>query len=370
MKLDIFLLERNQSLYENSVRYNLTESGVHAYSLKQSLTDDEIKELLELPLGYGYTNGAPTLRRAIAALYPGLDERNILVTNGSAEANFAVIWSLIEPGDEAVVMLPNYMLVPGLLKSFGAEVKPFFLREELNWAPDITSLARLVSSRTKLIVICNPNNPTGAVLERNMMTAIAELARRAGAYILSDEIYRGSELDGTECPSFLEIYERAIVCSGLSKALAHPGLRIGWIAGPCDIIENAWQRHDYTTISTSIPSQYVAERILRPERRAQILAYGRSLLTQNLATFSHWIQEQHELFHFIPPKAGGMAFARYYLNINSSQLVDKLRREKGVFVVAGDWFGMDHYLRFGIGTEPATLRSGLELVADTLREIA
>jgi aspartate/methionine/tyrosine aminotransferase len=370
MKIETFLLERNQSLHENSVRFNLTESGIHPYALNEVLTHDEQEELLGLSLGYGYTNGNPALRRAIAQYYPGFDEENVLVTNGSAEANFATIWSLIEPGDEVIVMLPNYMLVWGALKAFGAQLKPFHLREELNWAPDLDELRAAVTPNTRLICICNPNNPTGAVLDRATMEAIAALARNCGAYILSDEIYRGSELDGVECPSFAEVYEKTIVCSGLSKAMALPGLRIGWIAGPKDVVAAAWHRHDYTTICTSIPSQYAATKVLDPARRLDILNCGRDLLRRNLDVFGQWLAPYDNLFHFIPPRAGGMAFARYGLDINSSKLVDRLRLEKSVFVVAGDWFGMDRYLRFGIGSETQTLSEGLRLTADLLREIA
>ncbi|HEY0105790.1 MAG TPA: aminotransferase class I/II-fold pyridoxal phosphate-dependent enzyme [Rhizomicrobium sp.] len=370
MKIETFLLERNQSLYENSVRYNLTESGVHPYALKDVLTPDEREEILGLPLGYGHTNGDPALRRAIANLYPGLGEDNVLVTNGSAEANFAAIWSVVEPGDEVVAMLPNYMLAWGALKAFGAAVKPFHLREELNWAPDLDELRAAMTAKTKMIVVCNPNNPTGAVLDRATMEAIANLACEHGAYVLSDEIYRGSEFDGVECPSFAAVYDKAIVCSGLSKAMALPGLRIGWIAGPRDIVAAAWHRHDYTTICTSIPSQYAAGKVLEPARRRKILDHGRALLRRNLAVFGRWLGDYDTQFRFVAPKAGGMAFVRYALDMNSSALVDRLRRDKSVFVVAGDWFGMDRHLRFGIGTETETLAAGLKLTSEALAEIA
>src|SRR5262245_2798810 len=110
MKIETFLLERNQSLYENQVRFNLTESGLHPRALKDVLTADELDAMVRLPLGYGQTNGDRQLRAQIAALYSGLNEDNVLVTNGSAEANFALVWSLIEAGDDVSLMLPNYML--------------------------------------------------------------------------------------------------------------------------------------------------------------------------------------------------------------------------------------------------------------------
>ena len=369
MKVDTFVLERNQSLFENTVRFNLSDSGVHPLNLRQVLSPEECEEVLTLSQGYGQTNGSGNLRRLIASHYRGLNETNILVTNGSAEANFAVVWTLIEPGDEVLVMLPNYMLVWGAVRAFGAKPVGFQLREENNWAPDLDELRDKMSARTKLIVICNPNNPTGAVLDRKMMEEIVALARQRDAFILSDEIYRGSEFSGVECPSFLDIYERAIVCSGLSKSMALPGLRIGWIAGPREVIDGAWHRHDYTTISTSIIGQYVAAKVLEPWRRAEILEHGRSHLKKNLASFSDWVSQHKDTFSFVPPRAGGMAFVRYHLPIGSAALVDRLRIQKSVFAAAGDWFGMDSFLRFGIGMDPNILGPGLRLVSETIREL-
>ncbi len=370
MKIEEFLLERNQSLYENTVRYNLTESGIHPAALKDFLTDDEQQEVLRLELGYGQTNGDPALRDAIAALYPGYTRDNVLVTNGSAEANFVTILNLLEQGDELVVMLPNYMLVWGLARSLRMNVVPFHLREDRRWNIDIAELESRVTDRTRMIVICNPNNPTGAVMSEADMREVARIAGKASAYILSDEIYRGSELDGTECPSFHGLYERSIVLAGLSKAMAHPGLRIGWIAADKAIVDGCWHCHDYTSISTGIISQYAGTRLLEPERRQHILNRGRSILRENLDYLGSWIGARSDRFSLIPPKAGGMAFVHYELSINSSELSDGLRREKSVFVVPGDWYGMDHYLRFGIGCERAVLVEGLELFDEYINEIA
>lgn len=370
MQIEEFLLERNQSLYENTVKYNLTESGLHPYSLRESLTEAEQQEALDLCLGYGQTNGAPALRDAVAALYPNLTRDNVLLTNGSAEAIYLAIWSLLNPDDEILMMLPNYMLAWGVARSFGVKVKPFYLREDRNWGIDLAEIESQVTDKTRMIVVCNPNNPTGSVLSETEMTRIAEIADSCGAYVLSDEIYRGSELNGVEGKSFLEIYERSIVLSGLSKAMAHPGLRIGWIAGPKEVVDQCWHRHDYTSISTGIISQYVGERILRPERRQAILNRGREMLNTNLAFLTHWIEARSDRFSLVPPKAGGMAFVRYELPVNSSELVDGLRKEKSVFVVPGDWYGLDNYLRFGIGCEAEYLREGLELFDEYIGQIA
>jgi aspartate/methionine/tyrosine aminotransferase len=325
MHIETFELERNQSLYENTVRYNLTESGIHPYTLRELLSEEQQQEVLDLRLGYGQTNGDPALRQTLANLYPGCTADNILVTNGSAEANFVAFWSLLEPGDEVAMMLPNYQLLYGLTRSLGCTVKPFHLREDRNWAPDLDELEASLSSKTRVIALCNPNNPTGSVLSREDMERIVNLARQYDCYLLSDEIYVGSELNGEETPTFAGLYEKAIVASGLAKSLSHPGLRIGWLAGPGEVIDACWHHHDYTSISTGIISQYVANVILQPQKRQEVLERGRRLLRTNVPVVQRWIDAHGGNFHMIPPRAEGMAFVRYKLDINSSELVTRLR---------------------------------------------
>jgi aspartate/methionine/tyrosine aminotransferase len=368
MKIETFELERNQSLWENEVAINLTESGLHPWSLQEVLTAEEVQELLALPLGYGFTNGDPELRALIAQSY-GLRPNNVLITNGSAEANFVAMWGLLEPGDEIVYMVPNYLQIRGLASALQAHVIPWALEERTGWAPDLDALDTLVSPRTRMIVICNPNNPTGAVLSAADMTRIASIARRIGCYVYSDEIYRGSELSGVQGPSFVEFYDKAIVAGGLSKALGFPGLRIGWLAGPADVIEEGWRRHDYTTISTGILSQYVATKVLEPVARQKYLDHGRVVLRANLRTLQDWLEPYRGRIRLVPPQAGGMAFLGYDAQVNSTQVATRLREEHGVFVVAGDWFGMDGYLRIGIGVTPDVLAKGLARIDQTLRDM-
>jgi aspartate/methionine/tyrosine aminotransferase len=370
MKIEIFEMERAQSLWENKVKYNLSESGVHPYTLEEFLRSDEIEKLLSIRLGYGQTNGSEELREAISRLYPGTDLDNVLVTNGSAEANFITIWQNLGPEDELILMMPNYMQIWGLARSFGIRVRPFHLREELKWGPDLDELKGLISPRTKIIAVCNPNNPTGAVLSDSEIKEIASLAEEADAWILSDEVYRGAELDGEETPTFWGLYDKVMVSCGLSKAYALPGLRIGWLVGPKKKIEEAWAYHDYTSISSGILSNWIASLVLEPERRKKALDRNRKILNENLAVLEAWVQKHKPLFELIPPRAGGVAFLRYNMKINSTELADKLLKEKSVFVIAGDFFGMDHYIRIGIGAEKDYFKAGLKLIDETLEEIS
>lgn len=368
MKIELFELERVQSIWENVVKYNLTESGVHPYTLDELLSGEELRHLLDVRIGYGHTNGTNELRSAIAAMYPSASAKNVLVTNGSAEANYLAVWSHLEPGDELVLMLPNYMQIWGLARSFGITVKPFHLREDLGWAPDLDELKCLISPKTKMIAVCNPNNPTGAVLSRETMLEIVRLADSVGAWIYSDEVYRGAEFSGEETTSFFGLYDKAMVAHGLSKAYGLPGLRIGWLAGPKKSVEKCWSYRDYTTIASGALSGYLATLVLQPARRKQVLERNRSFLRENLKVLTAWVNSHADILRFIPPKAGGIAFLHYNLNINSRKLSTQLREDKSVFILDGDCFGMDHYVRLGIGSEKTYFQTGLELIDEFLEE--
>ena len=370
MNIRPFELERLQSLYENTVDFNLTESGFHPFTLTELLSETELKEIGNTVLGYGQTNGSIPLRETIAGIYgSGLGPENILVTNGSAEANFVACHTLLQKGDEVAMMVPNYMQIWGVAEEMGCLPKAFHLKEENQWAPDVEELQRIVNPATKMIAICNPNNPTGYTLTHEEMEAIIEIAKANDAWIYCDEIYRGAELDGEEIPSFVGKYSKVMVTGGLSKAYALPGLRLGWLAGPPDVIANCWSYHDYTSITAGILSHKIGEIVLQPERRLQILNRNRQMLNQNLAFLQQWLAGRENFFNFIPPKAGGMAFIRYNApGVNSTELSDWFRRKKSLLIVPGDCYGMDGYFRLGIGERRDFLIQGLERLRTGLNE--
>jgi aspartate/methionine/tyrosine aminotransferase len=363
-------MERMQSTWENVVDYNLSESGVHPLTLDELLTPAELEALTKVEIGYTQTNGTVGLRRNIARLYPGLGLEQVLATAGSSEANFLLIWSLIEPGDEVLFELPNYMQMAGLLRAFGAKVKPFRLRESLGWQPDLDELKKLVTSKTKLIVLTNPNNPTGSVLTEEAMKGLVDLAAGAGAWILADEVYQGAELSGDVSPTFWGRWDKTLVVNGLSKAYGLPGLRVGWIVGPEEVVKRTWPYHDYTTISPSALSDALATRVLAPGTRERILARTRGILNTNLPVLEKWLGDHDGLFSFRRPQAGAICFARYALNVGSTELVERLIREKSVLVVPGDHFETDGYLRFGYGSEKGYLLRALGLIDELFKIIA
>jgi aspartate/methionine/tyrosine aminotransferase len=363
-----------QSTYEHQVAFNLSESGVHPLSLGELIEDAASRDaLLAESLRYTQSNGTLPLRGAIAALYPGTAPDHIQVTNGGSEANYITTWNLVEPGDEVVMMVPNYMQTWGLARAFGATVKEWPLVPPSDgangWRVDVDGLARVMSSRTKLIVICNPNNPTGARFEAGDLDRIAAIADRRGSWILSDEIYRGAELDGRETPTIWGRSDRVIVTSGLSKAYGLPGLRIGWIVGPPSRIASLWSYHDYTTIAPGALSDALARHALEPARRERILARTRGILKHNYPIIARWLDDHGGLFSYAPPDAGAIVYTRYHHAINSTALVTRLRLEKSVLIVPGDHFGMDGYLRVGFGDEPGYLREGLNRLHELLASI-
>ena len=374
MRIPPFALERFQSIHEHQVEINLTESGVEPLDVGELLGAEGTDLLLDQPLAYTQSNGTPELRAAIAATLPGVTDAEVLVANGGAEANFVTCWRLIEPGDEVVVMQPNYGQAHGLAEGFGAIVRPWPLREERSgpaprWAPDLDELRALVTDRTKLIAVCNPNNPTGTRLTEAEVAGVCEIADRHGVWVLSDEIYRGSERDGVETPSAWRRTERVVVTGGLSKAYGLPGLRIGWAIAARDVAADRWCRRDYTTIAPSALSDRLARHALAPPRRTALLERTRRMIAANFPIVGAWLGAHAGKLAWVPPEAGAIGFVRYAHDIGSTALADRLRQTEGVLVVPGDHFSLDGWLRIGYGGRAASLREGLARLDRVLAEL-
>ncbi|MFH1763987.1 MAG: aminotransferase class I/II-fold pyridoxal phosphate-dependent enzyme [Gemmatimonadota bacterium] len=370
MKYTPFRMERWQSTFENRVGINLSESGVHPLTVAELLRLAGRDEGVEgVRLSYGQSNGSDALRERIAGLYPGATEASVLVTVGGAEANFVGHWHLLEPGRPAAVMLPNYMQVPGMVENFGAPILPFHLREETGWQPDLNELEAALEAGAAFILVTNPNNPTGAALTGDAMDGIVALADRYGAWILSDEVYCGAEVAGEETPSFWGRTDRVLVTNSLSKAYGLPGLRLGWVVGPPELVMDLWGRTDYTTISPASLSDHLATIALEPRTRGRILQRTRGIIRENFETIREWIESQEGLFSYRPPDAGAICYIRYRSQVNSSVFAEKLRTEKDLLVVPGDHFGMDRYLRIGFGNPRDELLEGLGRISDAFREI-
>jgi aspartate/methionine/tyrosine aminotransferase len=369
MQIPRFELERWQSVWENQVELNISESGVEPVSMRELVEDSaDLERVLGTRLGYPQTNGSEELRTHIAALYPGAQVENVLVTAGCAEANFVLTWALIEPGDEVVFMQPNYMQVGGLAQGLGARVKPLWLREELRWAPDLDELRRLLTPRTRLLAACNPNNPTGAVLTEQAIDEICAAAAKVGTTILADEVYRGAEFDGAMTPSFWGRYERVVCTGGLSKAYGLPGLRTGWMVGAPELVEKLWGYKDYTSIAPTMLTDRLAAHALEPARHARLLQRTRAILRRNYPPVRDWVGRHPGRLTHIPPAAGAIAWVGLKGGWQSGELAEALRTREGVLVTPGEQFGVESYLRIGFGGDTDHLRRALARIDELLTE--
>ena len=356
-----FQMERWQSTYEHRVRFNLSESGVHPLTVGEllALADGGI-DLSSVRLGYSQSNGTDELRALIASLYPGASDSSVLVTIGGAEANFVAFWELAGSRKPVAVMLPNYMQVPGLVENFDGGFIPFHLREETGWRPDLDQLASALAGGAGFILITNPNNPTGVALTSAEMDDIVSLADRHGAWILADEVYRGAEVGTDPVPSFWGRYDRVLVTNSLSKAYGLPGLRLGWVAGPDEVVARLWARTDYTTIAPPSVSDALATVALSPTVRPRILARTRGIIRHNLAVMTAWMESRDGLFSFTPPDAGAICMVRYHAPADSLELAERLRVEHSLLVVPGAHFGVEGTMRIGFGPPEEELVRGLE----------
>jgi aspartate/methionine/tyrosine aminotransferase len=238
------------------------------------------------------------------------------------------------------------------------------------WSLDVDSLVDAVGKRTRVIMVCNPNNPTGAVLTEGEMEAVIEVAARRGAWIVADEIYRGAEVDtDATSPTFWGRYDKVVVTSGLSKAFAMPGLRVGWAVAPRKVIERIWRRHDYTTLTPSVVSDSLTGWAMHPTVRETILARTRSLIRANLPDVERWFASQPAL-RFRRPLAGAIAFAELDLPISSRPFVERVREERSVLLVPGEMFGIDNGIRIGFGYDLEGLLEGLARVGASLSDAA
>jgi aspartate/methionine/tyrosine aminotransferase len=367
-----FLLERMMSKYEQLVEYNISESGVYPVFLRELLDGDpaKIEGLLSTSLNYPHAEGIPELRDNIAALYPGAGRKNVLVTIGAAEANYISTHTLLNRGEGISIMFPNYMQIWGIAKNLGLTVSEFNLQEDQSWALDGDELRKSVSDSTKLVTVCNPNNPTGHILTESEMDEIVAAADRVGAWILADEVYRGVErLTDIETPSFYGRYDKVVATGSLSKAYGIPGLRVGWVVGPAEVIDDIWARHEYITIAAGMLDNHLAALALSPEVRPRLIQRARDYIRKGYVVLEEWMESHGDTFSLTPPEAAAIAFIHYDLEINSTVLSERLCNEKSVYIVPGDHFGIDHHMRISFGLPHDYLVPALDRIHDLIMEL-
>ena len=368
MKIPTFEMERMQSTWENVVEMDMSESGVRPVSLRELAEMGlDVAAILDTPLGYSQSNGTVPLRRGLAALYPGATPDHIEVTNGTSEANYLLALTLLREGDQVAFEVPNYMQLGGIPLSLGAAVRRFTLRLDRGWEPDWDEFDRAVTDKTRLVYVSNPNNPTGSILSPQAMRRIVARCEEAGAYLMADEVYLGAEIDCPRAASFWGMSDRVIVTSGLSKAYGIPGVRIGWIVGPPEVVAECWGQHDYLTIGPNKISDAVALVAVDADNRERLYARTRDILQDNLAIMREWVDSFHGFLSFREPQAGALCLVRYGSRTPSLAISERVRVNQSVLIVPGVHLGLEGYLRIWLGGKPEFLREGLRRVGEELK---
>ncbi|MCL2618219.1 MAG: aminotransferase [Defluviitaleaceae bacterium] len=372
MRIQDFAIEMYMNEYEAGCRYNLAETCVSSLTVDELLTlcgrrEEALAELLSLRMTYGHITGSPGFVRGICGLYKTVKPENVTTTHGAIGANALVFSALVEPGDEVVSIFPAYQQLYSLPEALGAKVTTMPLNESNGFLPDVELLANLMNERVKLVVINNPHNPSGAVMDAAYLQRIVDVVRPYGTYILCDEAYRGLTHTGQNLTeSLADMYEHGISTSSMSKALALAGLRIGWVAAPEAVIEKVNKHRDYTLISCGVADDYLDSLAL--EHSGKIFARNIAIARANLDVLDAWVtREPH--FSFVRPQGGTTAFIKLGFDMPSREFCLGLLEDTGVMVVPGSAMGVEGYIRVGYAFEKDLLEKGLGIISAYVKEI-
>jgi aspartate/methionine/tyrosine aminotransferase len=358
MDIKPFFTERFFSIHEFAAPYTLCASECESMSVEDllRLASASPDRLSAVWLGYTETQGAPALRERIAELYTGVSADQVIGLAAPEEGIFIAMHALLEPGDHVVVLTPCYDSLLNVVEHLGCRVSRWKLAEAPEppdgpggWQLDLAELEDLARPDTRLVVVNFPHNPTGYLPSHDEWRDLVQIVARAGAWLFSDEMYRGLEYEPAErITSGCDAYERGITLGGLSKTYGLPGLRSGWLAlqdRPLRDRIQGWK--DYTTICASAPSEALAQIAL--EVGEELAARSREIIRENLALVEPAFERWEGVFRWNRPRAGSVAFVGLR-HQPAREFCDRLVAEQGVILLpsAGLGFG-DGHVRFGFG---------------------
>ena len=371
MKIRPFAVEEWMNAYETGARCNIAETCVDSISvdeLFQLCGEDSTafwKQFSARRLTYGDIEGAPAFREGICRLYKTLKPEEVVTTHGAAGANHHVFYSLVEPGDRVISIMPTYQQLYSIPESYGAEVRLLNLTPENGYLPALEQLRELAVPRTKLICMNNPNNPTGALMSTELLREIVEIAKSVDAYVLCDEVYRHLTQEDVWCESIVDLYEKGISVSSMSKVFSLAGLRLGWIATHDEALRKAILSHrDYNHISCGMFDEALAAVALR--HSDVILERNRGIVRENLSVLDAWVQSEPRI-HYQKPRAGTTALVYYDYAPDSYTFCTRMYHETGAFVTPGDCFEQPKSMRIGYASDVQTLKDGLAAISAFLR---
>lgn len=368
MKIKPFAVEEWMNAWEVGAKYNIAETCVDSISMNDlfELTGEDKTEFLNRlcarRLSYGDIEGLPEFRKGVCGLYKTLNIENIVPTHGASGANHHVFYSLISPGDRVVSIMPTYQQLYSIPESYGADVQILHLSKENNYLPDLEKLRRLVTPKTKMICINNPNNPTGALMSEQMLREIVEIARSADAWILCDEVYRHLSQEDGWCPSIVDLYEKGISVSSMSKVFSLAGLRLGWIAThDMSVVKSCLSHRDYNLVSCGVFDEMLAAAALKHSDK--LLERSRKIVRENLQILDDWVSSEPHV-SYVKPQAGTTALVYYDLDISSYEFCEEMYKKTGAFVTPGDCFEVPHSMRIGYAYGKQDLIDGLKAISE------
>ena len=368
MKIKPFAVEEWMNAWEVGAKYNIAETCVDSISMNDlfELTGEDktdfLNRLCARRLSYGDIEGLPEFRKGVCGLYKTLNIENIVPTHGASGANHHVFYSLISPGDRVVSIMPTYQQLYSIPESYGADVQILHLSKENNYLPDLEKLRRLVTPETKMICINNPNNPTGALMSEQMLREIVDIARSADAWILCDEVYRHLSQEDGWCPSIVDLYEKGISVSSMSKVFSLAGLRLGWIAThDMSVVKSCLSHRDYNLVSCGVFDEMLAAAALKHSDK--LLERSRKIVRENLQILDDWVGSEPHV-SYVKPQAGTTALVYYDLDIPSYEFCEEMYKKTGAFVTPGDCFEVPHSMRIGYAYGKQDLIDGLKAISE------
>ena len=371
MQIEPFGVEIWMNEWETKCEWNLAETCVESLTIAELLAlagknEASLSELMTMKMTYGAIEGSDRLRAAIATLYAHQEVENVIVTHGAIGANMLVHKTLVEAGDRVISVVPTYQQHYSIPASIGADVHHLQLREENNFLPDLNELRALALPGTRLIAINNPNNPTGALMDEAMLQEIVGIARSVGAWILCDEVYRGTNQEGCGMTaSIADIYEKGISTASVSKAFSLAGLRLGWIAATEELLQKVSMHRDYDTISIGMIDDHFATIAL--ENKQRLLERSKSITRSNLGILETWVDAEPRI-SWVKPRSGTTALLKYDLLMSSRDFCISLLEETGVMYTPGSSLGMEGYIRIGYANTTSILEEGLTRTSQFLSQ--
>lgn len=373
MKIKPFAVEEWMNEWEVGAKYNIAETCVDSISIDElfELTKEDKEKFLNdfcaKRLTYGDITGRPDFLDGVCKLYRTIQPSEVIPTHGAAGANHHVFYSLVNPGDEIVSIMPTYQQLYSIPESFGVSVKIMELKKENGYLPDLDELRNLVNKNTKMICINNPNNPTGALMDTELLKQIIDIAKEVDAYILCDEVYRHLTQTDEWCDSIVDLYDKGISVSSMSKVFSLAGIRLGWIAThDKEVIKECLSHRDYNLISCGMFDEALASIALRHSEI--LLKRNKEIVRKNHSILDEWITKESHL-SYVKPKAGTTALVYYDFDIPSYSFCEEMYNKTGAFVTPGDCFEQPRSMRIGYACDTEELKKGLEAISKYMRMI-